>query len=245
MKHKEIGNRLTMLLKLMRLKNYEFAKKFNISNASWARYKSGDRLPDPQFLLDLCQAKVNLNWVMTGEGSMQITKDFDGWIKEKLDERIKVIDAKTGLVQTETIDYTRTAILPISGFIAAGPREDITDMRNFGETIEVPRSLIPGGDSKYLAFKVDGRSMEPNIMHDDIIIVKQTIDWEYADGKVCVLRSSDGATLKKVELDPVNKRIILQPFNIDFNVQIIDEFQSLETFLIGVLSLQLRIFEVD
>jgi len=53
------------------------------------------------------------------------------------------------------------------------------------------------------------------------------------------------ATLKKAELDPVNKRIILQPFNINFSVQIIDEFQSLETFLIGVLALQLRIFKDD
>ena len=49
----------------------------------------------------------------------------------------------------------------------------------------------------------------------------------------------------KAELDPVNKRIILQPFNIDFSVEIIDEFQSLETFLIGVLALQLRIFIDD
>jgi len=51
-----------------------------------------------------------------------------------------------------------------------------------------------------------------------------------------------GVTLKKVELDPANIRIILQPFNIDYKVQIIDQDQDLEAFLIGVLSLQLRLF---
>ena len=70
-----------------------------------------------------------------------------------------------------------------------------------------------------------------------------------ADGIVGMYEVSQpdylAVTLKKAELGPVNKRIILQPFNIDFSVEIIDEFQSLETFLIGVLALQLRIFIDD
>ena len=60
MPNKEIGERLGKLLKTMHLKNYQFAEKFGISNASLARYKSGDRLPEPQLLLDLCKARVFL-----------------------------------------------------------------------------------------------------------------------------------------------------------------------------------------
>jgi SOS-response transcriptional repressor LexA len=245
MPDKEIGERLGKLLKIMRLKNYEFSKKFGISNASLARYKSGDRLPEAQLLLDLCKARVNINWLLTGEGTTQITQDFDGWMKERLEQKMKVVDSKTGLIQSPTVDYTRTITLPISGEISAGPREHIVDCRHLGETVEVPRTLAPGSDSNYMAFKVNGRSMEPNIMHEDIVIIKQSIDWDYANERVCAVRADDGVTLKKVVLDPANSRIILQPFNMDYNVQIIDPDQGLEIYLIGILSLQLRLFKVD
>lgn len=245
MPDKEIGERLGKLLKTMHLKNFEFAKKFGISNASLARYKSGDRLPEAQLLLDLCKARVNINWLLTGEGTTQITQDFDGWMKEKLEQRMKVVDSKTGLIQSPTIDYTRTITLPISGEISAGPREDIVDCRDLGETIEIPRTLAPGNDSQYIAFKVNGRSMEPNILHEDVVIIKQSIDWEFANGRVCAVRATDGVTLKKVVLDPANSRIILQPFNMDYSVQILDPDQGLEIFLIGILSLQLRLFKLD
>jgi len=84
--------------------------------------------------------------------------------------------------------------------------------------------------------------MEPGIAHEDIVVIQQELDWQYADGRVCAVRATDGATLKKVELDPENNRIILQPFNLDFKVQIIDSDQTLDIFLIGILSLQLRLF---
>jgi SOS-response transcriptional repressor LexA len=242
---REIGERFGKLLKIMRLKNYQFSEKFGISNASLARYKSGDRLPEPQLLLDLCKARVNINWLLTGEGTTQITQDFDGWMKEKLEQRMKVVDSKTGLIQSPTIDYTRTITLPIVGEISAGPREHIVDCRDLGETVEVPRTLAPGNDSNYIAFKVNGRSMEPNIMHEDLVIIKQSLDWDYANGRVCAVRATDGVTLKKVVLDPANSRIILQPFNMDYNVQILDPDQGLEITLIGILSLQLRLFKVD
>ena len=242
---REIGERLGKLLKIMRLKNYQFSEKFGISNASLARYKSGDRLPEPQLLLDLCKARVNINWLLTGEGTTQITQDYDGWMKEKLEQRMKVVDSKTGLIQSPTIDYTRTITLPIVGEISAGPREDVIDCRSLGETVEVPRTLAPGNDNNYIAFRVNGHSMEPNILHEDIVIIKQSIDWDNANGKVCAVRASDGVTLKKVVLDPANSRIILQPFNMDYDVQIIDPDQGLELILIGNLSLQMRLFKID
>ena len=242
---REIGERLGKLLKIMRLKNYQFSEKFGISNASLARYKSGDRLPEPQLLLDLCKARVNINWLLTGEGTTQITQDFDGWMKEKLEQRMKVVDSKTGLIQSPTIDYTRTITLPIVGEISAGQREDVIDCRSLGETVEVPRTLAPGNDNNYIAFRVNGHSMEPNILHEDIVIIKQSIDWDNANGKVCAVRASDGVTLKKVVLDPANSRIILQPFNMDYDVQIIDPDQGLELILIGNLSLQMRLFKID
>ena len=231
-----------MLMKSMKLKNYQFAKKYGISAASLSRYKAGERYPDPELLLKLSESEVNVNWLLTGKGTTRIVKDFDGWMKERLEEKLKVVDSKTGLIQSPTIDYTRTVNLTIIGDISAGPREHIIDCRDLGENIELPRSLLPGQTDKYMAFRVNGHSMEPNILHEDIVVIKQELDWEIANEKVCAIRADDGVTLKKVELDPTNKRIILQPFNLDYKVQIIDSDQGLEAFLIGILSLQLRLF---
>jgi len=238
----EVGQRLAMLMKSMKLKNYQFAKKYGISAASLSRYKAGERYPDPELLLKLSESEVNVNWLLTGKGTTRIVQDFDGWMKERLEEKLKVVDSKTGLIQSPTIDYTRTVNLTIIGDISAGPREHIIDCRDLGENIELPRSLLPGQTDKYMAFRVNGHSMEPNILHEDIVVIKQELDWEIANEKVCAIRADDGVTLKKVELDPTNKRIILQPFNLDYKVQIIDSDQGLEAFLIGVLSLQLRLF---
>ena len=238
----EVGQRLAMLMKSMKLKNYQFAKKYGISAASLSRYKAGERYPDPELLLKLSESEVNVNWLLTGKGTTRIVQDFDGWMKERLEEKLKVVDSKTGLIQAPTIDYTRTVNLTIIGDISAGPREHIIDCRDLGENIELPRSLLPGQSDKYMAFRVNGHSMEPNILHEDIVVIKQEIDWEIANEKVCAIRADDGVTLKKVELDPTNRRIILQPFNLDYKVQIIDSDQGLEAFLIGVLSLQLRLF---
>jgi SOS-response transcriptional repressor LexA len=130
-------------------------------------------------------------------------------MKEQLQKTSEKVNSKTGLIETPAIDYTRTITLPILGEISAGPRDHIYDLRNLGENIEIPRSLILGTHPiMYMAFRVNGHSMEPNIMHEDLVIVKQETYWENIDQKVCAVRCDDGATLKKVELDPEHNRIV-------------------------------------
>lgn len=163
-------------------------------------------------------------------------------MKEQLQKSVIEVNTKTGLIEPASIKYTRTILLPILGEISAGARDHIYDLRNLGENIEIPRSLLVGSPDKYMTFGVNGHSMEPNIVHEDIVIIKQETVWENIDQKVCAVRCDDGATLKKVELDPEHNRIVLIPFNSDFKVQIIDEDQGVDPFLIGVLSPQLRLF---
>ncbi len=74
---------------------------------------------------------INGSWFITGKGTTQITQDFDGWMKDKLEENLKVVDSRTGLIQAPTIDYTRTVNLTILGEISVGPREDIIDCSGF------------------------------------------------------------------------------------------------------------------
>ena len=137
----EVGQRLAMLMKSMKLKNYQFAKKYGISAASLSRYKAGERYPDPELLLKLSESEVNVNWLLTGKGTTRIVKDFDGWMKERLEEKLKVVDSKTGLIQAPKIDYTRTVNLTIIGDISPDP-ESTSSTAGFGETIS-SRSCFP------------------------------------------------------------------------------------------------------
>ena len=128
--------------------------------------------------------------------------------KERLEEKLIVVDNCSGLIQSPTIDYTRTINITILGEISDGPREDIIDTRDLGENIELPRSLLSSWADNYMAFRVNGHNLEPNILYDDIVIIKQEMNWEMANEKVSTVRDKDGVALKNVELDPANKRII-------------------------------------
>ena len=86
-----VGQRLELLIKSMNKKQGQFAKDFNISNTSLARYKTNERLPDSDFLARLGQAKINLNWLLNGEGSMYIVPPWEVKLESK---RAKKADDK-------------------------------------------------------------------------------------------------------------------------------------------------------
>ena len=84
--------------------------------------------------------------------------------------------------------------------------------------------------------------MEPVIQHQDIVVIKSDQSWEDADEKIAVVRTDDGLTIKKVQMDHHRQQIILQPFNIDYPVLVLDSDWYYGAFLIGTIALQLRFF---
>ncbi|MBP7116769.1 MAG: S24 family peptidase, partial [Candidatus Cloacimonetes bacterium] len=100
------------------------------------------------------------------------------------------------------------------------------------------------GTDSYIAFRVNGASMEPQILHDDIVLIRKQSDWRNTDGKICAVRYEGGITLKRIQDDPQQMRVILQPLNKDFRVLIIDEFQTGGLEMIGPIALQLRVHKI-
>ena len=76
-----IGQRLSLVIKAMRLKDYQFANKYGISRASLSRYKLNERYPDPEFLEALSKDQINLHWLFTGNGSMYAKDEFQEMIQ--------------------------------------------------------------------------------------------------------------------------------------------------------------------
>ena len=108
--------------------------------------------------------------------------------------------------------------------------------------IQLPVSFLSGNPKQYTVFQVNGRSMEPVIQHQDIVVIKSDLSWENADGKIAVVRTDDGLTIKKVQIDHHRQQIILQPFNIDYPVLVLDSDWNYGAFLIGTIALQLRFY---
>ena len=243
-----IGQRLSLVIKAMRLKDYQFAKKYGISRASLSRYKLNERYPDAEFLEALSKDNINIHWLFTGSGSM--------YAKDEFQELVQSIQAPTNQTNTnptiispilhpitdQDFDPSRSITFPIVGEIAAGPPIEIRDEWSQIGQIQLPLSFLPGSPKQYTVFQVNGQSMEPVIQHQDIVVIKSDQSWENADGKIAVVRTDDGLTIKKVQIDHHRQQIVLQPFNIDYPVLVLDSDWNYGAFLIGTIALQLRFF---
>lgn len=99
--------------------------------------------------------------------------------------------------------------IPILGSVAAGvPIECIQDIKGY---VEIPDWLLKRGN--YFALKVKGRSMEPEIMNGDIIIIRQQQTVENDEIGVVVVDGEE-ATVKQVKRS--DNGIMLVPFNRDY-----------------------------
>jgi SOS-response transcriptional repressor LexA len=246
-----IGQRLSLVIKAMRLKDYQFAKKYGISSASLSRYKLNERYPDPEFLKALSRDQLNLHWLFTGSGSMYAKDEFQELIQSKqapisstsIDKsNPTIVSPILHPANSQDFDPTRSITFPIVGEIAAGPPMEIKDEWSQMGQIQLPVSFLPGSPKQYTVFQVNGQSMEPVIQHQDIAVIKSDQSWENADGKIAVVRTDDGLTIKKVQIDHHRQQIILQPFNIDYPVLVLDSDWNYGAFLIGTIAIQLRFF---
>ena len=246
-----IGQRLSLVTKAMRLKDYQFANKYGISRASLSRYKLNERYPDPEFLEALSKDQINIHWLFTGSGSMYAKDEFQELIQSNQaptnqtnadNSYPTIISPILHPITNQDFDPTRSITFPIVGEIAAGPPMEIKDEWSQMGQIQLPVSFLPGNPKQYTVFQVNGQSMEPVILHQDIVVIKSDLSWENADGKIAVVRTDDGLTIKKVQIDHQRQQIILQPFNIDYPVLVLDSDWNYGAFLIGTIALQLRFF---
>ena len=201
-----IGQRLSLVIKAMRIKDYQFANKYGISRASLSRYKLNERYPDPEFLEALSKDKINLHWLFTGNGSMYAKDEFQELIQSNQAPTNRsnqdtpnpsIISPILHPMTDQDFDPTRSITFPIVGEIAAGPPMEIKDEWSQMGQIQLPISFLSGNPKQYTVFQVNGRSMEPVIQHQDIVVIKSNQSWEDADEKIAVVRTDDGLTIKK------------------------------------------------
>lgn len=231
-----IGDRLKALRKALHLKQTEIARALKLNPSAISQLESGRTKPSLETLTDLSKLyHADLHWLITGEGLMFSNEASNpshpqGWDKfqKMLNERLEeIVQARQEMMDNDILD------IPVKGEIAAG-----LPLENSGDTIDVltvRRSMIRGEIGDYMALRVNGRSMEPDIRHNDVVLIKQSADWKHLAGKICAVRIDGSITLKKMLLDDGNQTIVLVPLNDDFQPILVNPDNHTDIALLGSL----------
>lgn len=232
------GQRLRSLRKALSLSQQTLAEALNV-NASAISQMETDRIkPSLDTLMLLAKTyKVNLHWLITGKGQMfeEAVSTTMYKTNNRLEELKKLLTDELNSITKVKQDYTQTDVidLPVKGEIAAGlPVESFDDEI---DVMTVRRSMIQDSANDFICLRVNGKSMEPEIHHNDLILIKQSREWDKLAGKICAVRIDGSITLKQLTLDPANQLIVLVALNNEYLPIIIhpDEHQDIE--LIGYL----------
>lgn len=166
---------------------------------------------------------INLHWLLTGKGSM-----YTGRVQDLSD----MTDTHSHISDDEA-----SVTMPIVAEISAGSpveaaNEEPISFMNFDIDI------VPFPED-YFVFKVNGRSMEPEILDGDTVVIQKTMDWANASFRICAVRVDGEITLKRLLKSKKGPYYILESINKDYEPIIVNPSES-EFTLIGYLHYLLR-----
>ena len=237
-----IGERLKQIRQVLGIKQVDLAKVLKINPSAISQMESGRTNPSLETLSELVvNYNVNLHWLIKGIGKMFNTANdtssqngsWDNFQKLLNDRLEEIVQARLDLMDSDTVE------IPVSGEIAAGE-----PMENYGtllDVVTVRRSLINGSLNNFVALRVNGRSMEPDIRNQDVVLIRYCNEWRELAGKICAVRIDGGITLKRLILDDVQKMIVLLSINENYQPILIDPDSHTDVTLIGSLYFLFRI----
>lgn len=210
-----IGKRIKQIRSEKKISQVELSRLAEATQAAVSRYENDQQYPGGEFLSRLVNAmNVNLNWLLTGTGSMF--------------QELQEVDASF---------LGDTISIPIVGEIAAGHPAEIIYEEPYHQ-LDIPVGLL-SFPPPYVVFRVSGDSMAPQVMPGDLVICSE--DWRNVDtnGKIMAFRTDDGITLKKLMDDIKHKTTLLIPLNSRYAPVIYVEDDP-DIVMIGILDLCIR-----
>jgi SOS-response transcriptional repressor LexA len=237
-----LGNRIRKLRERLKINQTVMAEHLKIKPSAICQMESGRIRPSLETVIEMARIwDVNLHWLLTGVGPMFMEgspnrrkaraklKKVSEFISGELDQ----------LAQTRVEDQESEIInIPVSGEIAAGkPVQSVEPQLEF---LTVRRGMIRGVLDDYVCLRVNGRSMEPEICNNDLVLIRQSKDWYRLSGQICAVRVDGGITLKRLILDDKEKMIILAPLNDEFKPILVNPEEHQDVTLIGSLFYLMR-----
>jgi len=211
------SERLRLLRLELGMTQIDFSRQLDVSQSNYSKYEKGIVEPPYSFVTKIKSlSDINFDWLLTGEGSMFLEEED---ISNPLREMVS-IERGTGI----------SAGYGIEAF------ED--------EPIMLPKALLHGYPAKmFFAMPVIGRSMLPEINPGELALIRKQVLWNNTHNKVCAIRINGEVLLKKVV--QLNKNILLQPFNPNFDPIIVNQETMDNIILLGTLYLTIRLWEKD
>lgn len=210
-----IEQRLKEIRNSVGLSQKDFGAIMGIAQTSYANYENG-RSSIPASLLEALSLKLNLNlnWLITGEGSMYIDKDetAEDALRSK---NYHLTHTDVSFLERPATEYSAskkdesTLLIPMTNMkLSAGKGWDWeSDEIYTGELLPVPMKIARRFDEKSLiAATVKGDSMEPTL-HDGepVAYVKE---FENGDG-IYALAILDDVYIKRLSIDKLKKEITI------------------------------------
>ncbi len=192
------ANRLKHIMNLKGIKAVELSQKTNIAKSQISHWLNGTYKAKQDSLTTLADFfDVNEAWLM----GFDVPMNRDGDTTKQDDNIIY-----------EFINKPKVQI-PILGKVPAGvPIEAIEDILGY---TDIDYDLVKYGE-RYFALRIQGDSMYPDYLPNDIIIVKQQQDCNSGDDCVVLVNGYD-ATFKKIIKE--SDGIKLKPINNDYETK--------------------------
>ncbi len=237
-----IGERLKALRNALNLKQIELARDLNMNPSAVSQMESGRTKPSLETMVEIAQKyNADLHWLITGQGQMFTHTEGKSRQKSSWDKLQKmmnasleeIVQAKQDMMDSEAVNFS------VCGEIAAG--EPLESFGDKVDVVSVGRRMIHGVEADYIALRVNGRSMEPDIRHNDVVLIRQDQNWRNLEGKICAVRIDGAITLKKLMLDDAKRMIVLVPLNEEYQPIIVNPDSHRDVTLIGSLFYLFRV----
>ncbi|OQC09655.1 MAG: LexA repressor [Candidatus Cloacimonetes bacterium ADurb.Bin088] len=235
-----LGYRLKALRKHLKLSQAEIGGVLNVNASAISQMESNRIRPSLDTLGALAREYgVNLHWLITGDGNM-FTADGEENTERRLQKiRTFINQELLSLVRTKSESEAMKAYeMHVGGEIAAGP-----PVESAGPTMDVVtvnRAMLGGKIEDFYVLRVNGRSMEPQIYHNDLVIIRKSHDWNRHKGSICAVRIDGEITLKRLTMDDKSKMIVLLSVNEEYSPILVNPREHQDISLIGNLKMILR-----
>lgn len=216
---KNFGERLKAARK-GKLTQGDLSEATGISQNAICNYENGKRRPNASRLQSICEALgVSPNWLLTGEGPMTLKEEEDEEAEQKPLKKLTPTSAAFALDGVE--DGSEMINVPmvkarlsagLGSFEVAG---DVEGYCAFSSAFLHRK----GNPESMVVMKVQGDSMQPEIMDGDAVLIDQSKK-EVRLGRIYAVGFEDAIYLKRIDKEP--GKIILKSVNPDYRPIVID-----------------------